>query len=96
MTGNSISPWQGAMFMQAIKMARIKTSATKTDNYVDGVNYLAFAAQFATGDDQPAASPLKVTGATHESILTNDLEDGIKEIAAKFAPVMTAGNGESK
>jgi hypothetical protein len=30
-------------------------------------------------------------------VIADDLEDGIKEIAAKFAPVMTAGNnGENK
>jgi len=100
MTGSAISPWQGAMFMQAMKMARIRTSATKADNYIDGVNYLAFAGQFATGGaEQPkqAAQTVKVSGTMPGIVIADDLEDGIKEIAAKFAPVMTAGNnGDSK
>jgi hypothetical protein len=36
-----------AIILTAVKMARIKASPKKRDNYVDGVNYLAFAAELA-------------------------------------------------
>ena len=48
MTGNTLTPWQGAMFMQSLKMARMKHSPGKMDNYVDSMNYTAFAGQFAS------------------------------------------------
>ena len=38
-----------AIILTAVKLARIKQSPTKRDNYVDGVNYLAFAGEIATG-----------------------------------------------
>ena len=50
MLGKNISSYDVAMIHVATKMARMKTSRTHKDNYVDAVNYLAFAAQFA---DQP-------------------------------------------
>jgi hypothetical protein len=47
MTGLDFTPWHGAMWMTALKMARIKPNHQKLDNYVDGINYMAFAGQFA-------------------------------------------------
>lgn len=37
-----------AIVLAAVKFARIKQSPWKRDNYVDGVNYLAFAGEIAT------------------------------------------------
>ena len=48
--GKNISSYDVAMIHHATKLARMKTSRTHKDNYVDGINYLAFAAEFA---DQP-------------------------------------------
>jgi len=48
--GKNISSFDVAMIHHATKLARMKTARTHKDNYVDGINYLAFAAQFA---DQP-------------------------------------------
>ena len=47
-TGNVLTPWQAATFMNCLKMARLKHSPGKMDNYVDAMNYTAFAAQFAS------------------------------------------------
>ena len=42
-----ISPYDVSMIMVALKLGRLQDSRTLDDNYVDGINYLAFAAQFA-------------------------------------------------
>jgi len=47
-TGREISPYHANMFLHALKLARIKSAPEKLDSYVDGINYLAFAGEFAT------------------------------------------------
>ena len=42
-----ITPYDVAMIHVATKMARVASNPRHADNYVDGVNYMAFAAQFA-------------------------------------------------
>jgi midasin (ATPase involved in ribosome maturation) len=42
-----ISPYDVTMIMVAIKLGRLQESRALDDNYVDGINYMAFAAQFA-------------------------------------------------
>jgi len=46
-TGSPLSPYHANVFMHAPKLSRIRTSPGKLDNYVDGINYLAFAGEFA-------------------------------------------------
>jgi Domain of unknown function (DUF6378) len=43
----TISKYDIAMILHAVKLARLKTSRSKEDNYLDGVNYLAIAGQLA-------------------------------------------------
>jgi len=50
-TGKELSPYEANIFMHSLKLSRIRKSPTKPDNYVDGVNYLAFAGEFATKAD---------------------------------------------
>lgn len=49
--GKSITAYDVAMVMHAVKLGRLEGSRNKADTYIDGVNYLAFAASFATADD---------------------------------------------
>lgn len=42
-----ISPYDVTMIMVALKLGRLQESRGLDDNYVDGINYMAFAAQFA-------------------------------------------------
>ena len=42
-----VTPYEVSLIHVATKMARMTADPRKADNYVDGVNYLAFAAQFA-------------------------------------------------
>lgn len=43
MTGKEFSPFDVAMVMISVKIARIRQSPYKDDNYLDAINYLAFA-----------------------------------------------------
>ena len=50
-TGKSMSEYEANIFMHSLKLARIRTSPNKPDHYVDGINYLAFAGEFATNEE---------------------------------------------
>jgi hypothetical protein len=73
MLDKHVTMYDIAMIMHSMKMARISSSRTLDDNYVDGINYLAFAAQFSQAEEQ-----VKVA-----------LEEDIAAMARKFAPVRT-------
>ena len=46
-----ISAYDVSMIMVALKLARMQEDRTYDDNYVDAINYLAFAAQFASSEE---------------------------------------------
>lgn len=75
----SISKYDVAMILHANKLARMQESRTKSDHYVDGINYLAFGAQFA-GDS---------------SSIVAAIEDDIKVMATRLAPDYHARNQET-
>lgn len=43
MTGNAFESYDVALMLVAVKIARIRQSPYKADNYLDAINYLAFA-----------------------------------------------------
>jgi hypothetical protein len=45
--GKDITPRDVAMILACVKLIRSKSVPDKLDNYVDGMNYMAFAACFA-------------------------------------------------
>ena len=53
--GKDITPRDVAMIMACVKLIRSKSAPDKLDNYVDGMNYMAFAACFA------GVAPLKLS-----------------------------------
>lgn len=65
-----ISKYDVAMILHANKLARLQESRTKSDHYVDGINYLAFGAQFAQQSSSVAVA----------------VEDDIKVMATRLAP----------
>ena len=65
-----ISIYDIAIIMHSMKMARINASRTYDDNYVDGINYLAFAAQFSRSEEQIGVA----------------LQEDIAAMARKFSP----------
>ena len=44
--GKDLTPYDIVMVMHAVKLSRIPSDPKKLDNYRDGINYLAFAAEF--------------------------------------------------
>ncbi len=50
MTGIGLTCHEAALFLVAVKMARLKTSPDKADTYADAINYLAFAGQFGDAE----------------------------------------------
>jgi hypothetical protein len=53
--GKALTPRDVAMIMVCLKLIRSKSAPDKLDNYVDGMNYMAFAACFA------GIAPLKLS-----------------------------------
>ncbi len=51
-----VSEYDVAMILHCVKLGRLQESRTKADNYIDGVNYLAFGAQFAQGVNSVAVA----------------------------------------
>jgi hypothetical protein len=80
MTGREFSKYDVTVVMEAIKMARRRVNPTNPDNYVDGINYATFSAQFA-----------KVS----EPIISDhiSIEADIVEFAKKFSPVKKESEG---
>lgn len=71
--GKKITPYEVCVVMHALKLARIPSNLELMDNFVDGINYMAFAGEFAKDE-------------VKESKSNEELVDGIAEIARKFAP----------
>jgi hypothetical protein len=68
--GKHISTYDAAIILHAVKLARMQTERTKSDNYIDGINYLAFAGQFAGRRDSVDVA----------------MEDDIRAMARNLAP----------
>lgn len=75
MTGREFSRYDITTVMEAIKLARRRVNPANPENYIDGVNYTTFSAQFAKLPPAPAMP------------IADAMEDEIKELAKKFAPV---------
>ena len=68
-----ITPYDVAMIHVATKMARVASNPRHADNYVHGINYMAFAAQFAgiqtstAEEEEIAALARKFAPASHNT-----------------------------
>ena len=72
--GKSISTYDAAMLHAITKMVRTTTARSHTDNFVDAINYMAFAAQFVNRPDS----------------MHTAFEDGVADMARKLAPMPKA------
>jgi hypothetical protein len=72
-TGKELTPYEANIFMHSLKLARIRTTPEKADNYIDGVNYLAFAGEFATRTD--AANT-----AVSDAIISSGMRDLVDQL----------------
>jgi hypothetical protein len=77
--GTSLSSYDVIMILHAVKLARIGSAVDQVDNYLDGVNYLAFACEEKFGRTQS----LHGSGGSSDEII----DDGIAEFARNFAPL---------
>jgi hypothetical protein len=96
-TGESLTPYQVNMMLHCLKLARMRSDRKKADNYFDGINYLAFAAEAAQVRDNnpvPVQVPQPKMATVKIFEMNTDVEQEIKELAAKFAPVQN--DGEAK
>ena len=83
------------MMLHCLKLARIRSDRKKADNYFDGINYLAFAAEAAqVRDDVPVPVQMPQPKQPTVKIFDVEMEQEIKDLAAKFAPVQN--DGENK
>lgn len=90
-TGESFTPWQANIFMTSLKMARVKTNRLKADNYIDGINYLAFAGQFANASTgRVTVSMPDPVAALRGVVMRNEasdvIDEGMKSLVANLAP----------
>ena len=69
--GKDLTPRDVAMIMACVKLIRSKSAPGKLDNYVDGMNYLAFAACFN------GLVPLPPLGATTSKNVVELKEAGV-------------------
>lgn len=54
--GEEYSAYEVAIIIHAVKLSRIKGDRRHLDNYEDGINFLAFAAEFVGATDKKAPS----------------------------------------
>ncbi len=73
MTGREYNKYDITVIMEALKLARRRVNPSNPENYIDGVNYMTFSAQFACHGN---------------SNRIPTIEDDIAEFAKKFAPVV--------
>ena len=66
-----ITPYDVTMILTALKLSRMQDDRANADHYVDGINYMAFGAQFA-GILDPADT---------------SVEDEISAMARRLAPL---------
>jgi Domain of unknown function (DUF6378) len=50
-TGKIVTAYDVAMVLHAVKLGRLQEDRSNPDHYVDGMNYLTFAGQFATSSN---------------------------------------------
>ncbi len=86
--GTQLSAYDVMMILHCVKLARIAGPGDQVDNYLDGVNYLAFAYEekFGTAAGVVGAKDDTVTVSGLYSA-TSIIDDGIAEFARKFAPI---------
>jgi hypothetical protein len=73
MTGKQFTAHDVAMVLAAVKIARMRQSPGKADNYLDAINYVAFAHELRPQASFKPSSPHKLGGG-----MTKDPETGIQ------------------
>lgn len=77
-TGIHLTPHDIALILMSVKLARMGTNCREKDNYVDGINYFAFAGELVNAEDTSTPMP--------------KADDDIAKFAEKYAPQTTDNN----
>jgi hypothetical protein len=86
--------------MVALKLGRLQEARTLDDNYIDGINYMAFAAQFAKAktsietavEDDIVAMAKRLSPKKSENMNEKDPVDITFVRASSLTPSSTSGN----
>ena len=84
MTGSTLTPFEAASFMVCLKLSRVRSDKKLGDNYIDALNYLAFAGQFAEANN-PIPVGVGVRMKTTEDV-TQAMEEDIQRMAQNLRP----------
>ena len=76
-TGYHLTAHDIALVLHAVKLSRLGNDRLNRDNYLDGINYLAFAGELVSSENPYDGRMPQATS----------LEDSIAEMAAKLAPI---------
>jgi len=78
-TGETYTEYDIALVMHCVKLGRMLENRTYDDNYIDAINYLAFAGQFAGVKTKP--SDVGITGVSLPGSVTQfNVKKGTKSI----------------
>lgn len=72
--GREVTPYEVAMILHFTKLGRIGDNKAYADNYVDGISYLAFAAQFAEAHNDAKIVRLPEPPAQEKSAMDRALD----------------------
>lgn len=84
--GFEILPFEVCVILESVKDARRAYDHTKLDSYVDGINYAAFAAEFAEAYN---AAPFTVRKQTPQPVRATEVLD---QVEAKLAAELGVSN----
>jgi len=76
-----ITRYDVAMILHAVKLGRLQESRSKPDNYVDGINYLAFGAEFSQDhrvDDDVTEIALRFAPRRRNTIVPDEINPDIQ------------------
>jgi hypothetical protein len=77
-TGLHLTPHDVALVLLSVKLARMGTNRMEKENYVDGINYFAFAGDLIDAKDTSTPMP--------------QADDDLAKFAEKYAPNMSDNN----
>ncbi len=72
-TGIKLTKYQATIFLHCLKLSRIYQTPTKLDNYVDGINYLAFAGEFIGAENDVEQATIRDMASKLSPIFRDDI-----------------------
>jgi Domain of unknown function (DUF6378) len=86
MLDRAVTPFEIATVMHAMKLARVAVSPKNVDHFIDGVSYLAFAAEFADAQPERPNRDTKVIAPAVDGRPVAPIRDGAAEAGGPARP----------